>query len=237
MNWGWYDKVQKVINEQTQQAREQEEERKQEQEENWKAIVNFFSKNRLCLFLAAKFKSGAWTGWSEQIWEQIWANLGIGVIAISSLIASIGYSVDQNPYKGGHPLWLRLVILTGLLGVVAGRRKLFKGNISAMRLVRLDQNGNTIGRETAMMRQDIDQVCTFFRRTAKLFYLGGFELGTYGIHVEKDYKRSFVIYFNAADRSVFRASRHRWTWHLSEEETNRFYEFLQKYVDRLGDQG
>ncbi len=240
MNWGWYDKVQKVIKEQTELAREREEESQQEQEENWKAIAKFFSEIRLCRFVVAKFKSGAWTGWSEQFWEKIWANLGTGVIAISFLIASIGYSVEQNPDKGGNPLWLRLVILMGLVGVVlfpfvAGKRKLLKGNITAMRLVRLDQNGNQISREAAMTRQDIQQVCSFFHGTARLFHLGGFQLGTYGILVDKDYKRKFTLYFNADDKSVFRGSRHLWTWHLSEEETNRFYEFLQKYVERLGE--
>jgi len=43
------------------------------------------------------------------------------------------------------------------------------------------------------------------------------------------------MYFNADDKSVFRASRHLWTWRLSKRETNDFYELLQKYVERLGE--
>lgn len=237
MNWGWYDKVQKVIKEQADFASKQEEERKQKQEENWKAIVQYFSETDLCRFFIAKFKSGAWIDWLKNNQTTLAVLITIGGAALLFVLPIIGSSAAV---PGSDPVGVRLLKLLALIVVILlpfilGKRKLLKGNISAMRLVRMDHNGHPIGRETAMTRQDIEQVRSFFRGTAKLFHVGNFEPGTYGILVDKDYKRNFTLYFNANDKTVFRASRHLWTWTLSEGETKRFYEFLEKYVDRLGD--
>lgn len=237
MNWGWYDKVQKVIKEQADFARKQEEERQQRQEENWQAIVKYFSGIRTYQYLTEKIKSGEWIDWLRHHQTALSVLITIGGAALLFILPMIG-STTWIP--GGTPIWLRLLKLVAFAGVilipfVAGKRKLLQGNISAMRLVRMDRNGHPVGRETAMTRQDIEQVRSYFHGTAKLFYLGGFEPGTYGIFVDKDYKRKFTLYFNAGDKSVFRASRHLWTWRLTENETKRFYEFLQKYVDRLGE--
>jgi len=237
MNWGWVDTVQKVIKAQAEQAREQEEERKQEQKENLKAIVKYFSETRLYRYLAEKIKSGTWIDWLEHNQTALAVLLTLGGATLLFILPIIGSSaaVSGSDSVGIRLLKLSAVAIVILLPFILGKRKLFKGNLTAMRLVRMDHDGHPIGREAAMTRQDIEQVRLFFHGTAKLFHLGGFEPGTYGILVDKDYKRKFTLYFNANDNAVYRASRHLWTWRLPEGETKRFYEFLQKYVDRLGE--
>lgn len=237
MNWGWIGAVQQAIKDQADLARRQEDERKQKQEENWKAIVKYFSETKACRYTVEKFKSGEWADWLEENFQSA-ANFSMIGFCILVILLPAMYHASETP--GGDSFGIRLMKLIAvgiviLTPFVAGKRKLLKGNITAMKLVRMDHNGHPIGRETAMTRQDIDQVRSFFSRTAKLVHLGGFEIGTYAIYVDRDYKRKFTLYFNAADASVFRASRHFWTWRLSERESKNFYGFLQKYVERLGE--
>jgi len=237
MNWGWYDKFQQVIKEQADFAEKQEEERKQKQEESWKAFVKYFSETRLCRFMIDKFKWDTWIDWVAEKQDAVAVFVLIVGASLFFIIPVMGSaaSLPGSDSVGVRMLKLLAAAIIVMMPFALGKRRLLKGNVTAMKLVRMDHNGHPIGREASMTRQDIDQVRAFFRGTARLFHVGGFELGTYRILVDKDYKRKFTIYFNNTDDSVFRASRHFWNWRLSESETKSFYEFLQKYVDRLGE--
>jgi len=158
MNWGWVGAVQQAIKDQAELVRRQDEERRQKQEENWKAIVKYFSESKAYRYTADKFKSGEWVDWLEENFQSA-ANFCLMGFCILVILLPAMYQASEMYGSDSFGLRLLRLLAVGiivLIPLVAGKRRLLKGNITAMKLVRMDHNGHPIGRETAMTRQYID---------------------------------------------------------------------------------
>jgi len=239
MNWGWMAVFLEEVKEQNRQLQENRREREKEQSENWKTIARSITGSRLFLFFAGKIRSKERAGWFERNGGTLTVVIIFATLIGSALTPMIVDNYVGSSREGDHAAWIvivKLLVLVGLLlfPFALGKRKFDAKRLSAMRLVRLDQQGMPNGREVPMTRQDMNRVCSIFCRPARFLGLGSFGIWKYSILVDKDYKRAFTLYFNSADRLAFRASRHFWNWHLTEEEGKQFYEIMDKYVDRLG---
>lgn len=142
--------------------------------------------------------------------------------------------------EGGTAAWTRVIALILVFGIpftafVYGRRGFFRGNLTAMRLVRLGGDGKPTGREAAMTRQDMDTIKRLLGKPARMFSFRSFGPAELGILVEKDFKRACTIYLGPKNKSAVRAGRRMWNWSLPGESERVLWELLAKYRERLGE--